>query len=71
MWEKAKIKTRSGGGKLQAVPPKGDKGLPPISGVSKSQVGRMGGKVIDAVQTKGDRGLHLGGAGAQKKAPLD
>lgn len=50
--------SKSGGGKLQPLITKGDRGIPPGSSVPKASVSR-GGSVIDAPGEKGDKGAKV------------
>jgi hypothetical protein len=57
-WAKASYggtASKSGGGKLDKTTTEGNKGIPPVSGVSKSNIGKSQG--IDTPTTKGNKGV--------------
>lgn len=72
-WSKAsygKTASKSGGGKLDAVGSKGNRGITSTAGVTKSSVSRVKGG-IDTPTTKGNKGVTIDRGFKSSKPPKD
>ena len=72
-WSKAsfgKTASKGGGGKLEAVGGKGNRGITSTTGVTKSSVGRVKGG-IDSPSKSGNKGVTINRGFQSSKPPKD